>query len=137
MQNQWPAEMPVAQVRVARPTSRLEQVVRFYHEGLGLNRIGSFEGHAGYSGVMLGLPGRGYHLEFTQHAEGSPCPAPTRDNLLVLYIPDRQAIDQLVARLANLGHSPVEPENPYWKDKGVTFEDPDGWRVVLMNTSGI
>jgi catechol 2,3-dioxygenase-like lactoylglutathione lyase family enzyme len=137
MQNQWSAEMPVAQVRIARPTARLDEVVRFYREGLGLNQIGSFEGHAGYSGIMLGLPGHDYHLEFTQHEEGSPCPAPTRDNLLVLYIPDRQAIDRLVSRLASLGHSPVEPENPYWKSKGVTFEDPDGWRVVLMNTSGI
>jgi hypothetical protein len=29
-----------------------------------------------------------------------------------------------------LGHDPVEPENPYWRDD-LTFEDPDGWRVVL------
>jgi catechol 2,3-dioxygenase-like lactoylglutathione lyase family enzyme len=137
MQNQWPAGMPVAEVRLARPTDRLDEVVRFYCEGLGLKQIGSFEGHAGYSGVMLGLPGRDYHLEFTHHEAGSPCPAPTRDNLLVFYIPDLDAIGQLAARLAGLGHSPVEPENPYWKDKGVTFEDPDGWRVVLMNTSGI
>jgi catechol 2,3-dioxygenase-like lactoylglutathione lyase family enzyme len=137
MLNEWPAGMPVAEVRVARPTDRLDEVVRFYSEGLGLKQIGSFEGHAGYSGVMLGLPGRDYHLEFTHHEEGSPCPAPTRDNLLVLYIPDRRSIDRLVERLVDLGHSPVEPENPYWKDKGVTFEDPDGWRVVLMNTGGI
>jgi catechol 2,3-dioxygenase-like lactoylglutathione lyase family enzyme len=137
MQNQWPAGVPVTEVRVARPTDRLDEVVRFYRDGLGLKQIGSFEGHAGYSGVMLGLPGRDYHLEFTHHEGGSPCPAPTRDNLLVLYIPDGHAIGKLAARLISLGHSPVEPENPYWEDKGVTFEDPDGWRVVLMNTSGI
>jgi catechol 2,3-dioxygenase-like lactoylglutathione lyase family enzyme len=137
MQNQWPAGVPVTEVRVARPTDRLDEVVRFYCDGLGLKQIGSFEGHAGYSGVMLGLPGRDYHLEFTHHEGGSPCPAPTRDNLLVLYIPDGHAIGHLVARLISLGHSPVEPENPYWKDKGMTFEDPDGWRVVLMNTGGI
>ena len=137
MQNQSPAEMPFVQVRVARPTDRLDEVVRFYREGLGLKRIGSFEGHAGYSGVMLGLHGSKYHLEFTHHEEGSPCPAPTKDNLLVFYIPDRKAVDKFIAQLARLGHTPVEPENPYWKDKGVTFEDPDGWRVVLMNTNGI
>ena len=137
MQNQSPVEMPFVQVRVARPTDRLREVVRFYGEGLGLKQIGSFEGHAGYSGVMLGIPGREYHLEFTHHEEGSPCPAPTKDNLLVFYIPDREAVDQFIARLASLGHTPVEPENPYWKNEGVTFEDPDGWRVVLMNTSGI
>lgn len=133
----WPEEMPVVQVRVARPTDRLDEVVRFYRDGLGLALIGGFEGHAGYRGVMLGLPGHAYHLEFTEHEEGSACPAPSRDNLLVLYIPDRAAIDRIVARLASLGHTPAHPENPYWAERGVTVEDPDGWRVVLMNTAGI
>lgn len=133
----WPKSLPVAQVRVARPTARLDELVRFYRDGLGLEVIGSFEGHAGYNGVMLGLPGREYHLEFTSHDEGSPCPAPTKDNLLVLYIPDREAINQLTAHLNALGHFAVPPENPYWEQHGATFEDPDGWRVVLMNTSGI
>lgn len=31
-----------------------------------------------------------------------------------------------------MGYDEVEPENPYWKDKGITIEDPDGWRIVLM-----
>jgi catechol 2,3-dioxygenase-like lactoylglutathione lyase family enzyme len=137
MQEHWPEHLPAVQVRVARPTDRLEEVVRFYHDGLGLEIIGSFEGHAGYTGVMLGLPGHQYHLEFTQHEEGSPCPAPSRDNLLVFYIPDKEAIDQLVARLGVMGYTPVPPENPYWEQRGVTIEDPDGWRIVLMSTSGI
>lgn len=137
MTGHWPRTLPVTQVRVARPTARLDELVRFYRDGLGLEVIGSFEGHAGYNGVMLGLPGREYHLEFTSHDEGSPCPAPTKDNLLVLYIPDREAINQLTAHLNGLGYSAVPPENPYWEKDGTTFEDPDGWRVVLMNTSGI
>jgi catechol 2,3-dioxygenase-like lactoylglutathione lyase family enzyme len=127
----------VVQVRVARPTDRLEEVVRFYRDGLGLEVISGFEGHEGYDGVMLGLPGRDYHLEFTRHEAGRPCPAPTKDNLLVLYIPERAAVDALVERLAAQGQSPVPPENPYWREKGLTVEDPDGWRVVLMNTAGI
>ena len=129
----WPASLPVAQVRVARPTDRLVEVVQFYRDGLGLRELGSFVGHAGYDGVMLGLPDAPYHLEFTQHREGSPCPAPTADNLLVLYIPDAKAIDAVVARLGALGYPPVPPENPYWQGRGVTIADPDGWRVVLMN----
>jgi hypothetical protein len=78
----------VAAVRFARPTDRLEEVLRFYEEGLGLARIDSFADHEGYSGVMLGLPGEEVHLELTTHADGSPGPAPTRDNLLVLYLRD-------------------------------------------------
>jgi catechol 2,3-dioxygenase-like lactoylglutathione lyase family enzyme len=127
----------VAQVRIARPTDQLEAVVAFYRDGLGLREIFRFEKHAGYDGVMLGLPDSDYHLEFTQHESGSPCPAPSADNLLVLYIPDAAQFFALRARLEQLGHMPVEPENPYWRRASVTFEDPDGWRVVLCNNSGI
>jgi catechol 2,3-dioxygenase-like lactoylglutathione lyase family enzyme len=133
----WPDDLPAVQVRIARPTDRLEEVVSFYRDALGLPQLGSFEGHAGYDGVMLGLPGRAYHLEFTRHAAGSPCPAPTRDNLLVLYVEDDAALRRALDKLAAHGHTPVEPENPYWAARGHTFEDPDGWRVVLMNTPGI
>jgi len=127
----------VAQVRIARPTDQLEKVVAFYRDGLGLREIDRFQGHDGYDGVMLGLPGRTYHLEFTQSAAGSPYPAPTDDNLLVLYIPDAADYEHLCARLARLGYPSVEPANPYWRGKSTTFEDPDGWRVVLCHGSGI
>lgn len=128
----------MAQVRIARPTNKLQEVERFYCQGLGLRKLGGFERHNGYDGIMLGLPGFPYHLEFTQHEHGSPCPAPTKDNLLVLYIPDKESISQVVQRLAQIGYPEVEPENPYWKDKGaITVEDPDGWRLVLMPTQGI
>jgi catechol 2,3-dioxygenase-like lactoylglutathione lyase family enzyme len=124
----------VAAVRFARPTDTLADVLRFYEEGLGLERIDSFEDHAGYSGVMLGLPGEQVHLELTTHVEGSPGPAPTRDNLLVLYLRNRAAVAAIEERMRALGHAPVEPENPYWRDD-LTFEDPDGWRVVLRYVS--
>ncbi|CDO09900.1 VOC family protein [Mycolicibacterium cosmeticum] len=123
----------VAQIRVARPTDRLAEVQRFYAEHLGLPVIYRFEDHDGYTGVMLGLPGTEYHLEFTTHVDGSPCPAPTLDNLLVLYFHGEAAMYDVVERLAAAGHEPVEPENPYWTKVGaLTFEDPDRWRVVLV-----
>jgi len=49
----------------------LDEVVRFYHEGLGLDELSRFADHDGYTGVMLGLPGATYHLEFTTHDDGS------------------------------------------------------------------
>jgi ribosomal protein S18 acetylase RimI-like enzyme len=120
-------------VRIARPTDQLDEVVRFYRQGLGLPEIGRFDGHAGYRGVLLGLPGTQYHLEFTQHDHGSPGQAPSRDNLLVLYLDDQAQAERAAARLAALGYPRVEAENPYWTDNGaITVEDPDHWRVVLM-----
>jgi len=49
----------------------------------------------------------------------------------------RGNLARLRHRLEQLGHAAVEPENPYWLDRSVKFEDPDGWRVVLCHTIGI
>lgn len=138
VKDSWPSELPVAQVRMARPTNKLQEIEDFYCNGIGLTKIGSFEKHAGFDGVMIGLPGLPYHLEFTQHEDGSSCPTPSKENLLVLYIPEQECIRQIVERLAQMGYPEVEPGNPYWKEKRAsTIEDPDGWRLVLMPTTGI
>ncbi|MBP1949711.1 VOC family protein [Virgibacillus litoralis] len=130
-------DFSAAQVRIARPTDKFDEVIDFYEKGLGLERLTDFANPDGYTGVILGLPNAGYHLEFTKHADGSPCPAPTEDNLLVFYIPEKSKIDHVANRLHSMGYPDVPPENDYWKEKGVTIEDPDGWRIVLMNTNGI
>ncbi len=82
------------QFRIARPTDKFEEVISFYETGLGLKRIGEFHNHEGYDGVMFGLPDAEYHLEFTTHVNGSPCPAPTKDNLLVFYMPNKDEIEK-------------------------------------------
>ncbi|WP_223568879.1 VOC family protein [Agrobacterium tumefaciens] len=125
------------QVRNARPTDKLEDVVAFYRGGLGLPELARFEAHAGYDGIMLGLPGKSVHLEFTRHAEGSSCPAPSFDNLLVLYITEPDAYDRLNERMQGMGYAPLEPENPYWLERSFTYQDPDGWRVVICRETGI
>ncbi|HEY4195226.1 MAG TPA: VOC family protein [Mucilaginibacter sp.] len=125
--------MKAAQIRIARPTDRLKEVVDFYRQGLGLNMIGSFNDHDGYEGVMLGMPDASVHLEFTHHISGSPCPAPTRDNLLVFYFDTYADYQKAVDQLKNIGAKEVEPENPYWNNKSTSFEDPDAWGVVLFN----
>lgn len=116
------------EVRFARHTERLEEVVSFYRDGLGLPEIGRFEDHAGYDGVFLELPGTGAHLELTSGgAHATPLPHP--ESLLVLYVGSEEVVQELLAR----SHAePVEPANPYWAAHGVTIEDPDGFRVVLV-----
>ena len=128
-------DFTAAQVRIARPTDQFEEVIEFYKNGLGLTEIQQFKGSRGYEGVIFGLPDANYHLEFTRHIDGSPCPAPTKDNLLVFYIMDKNEIKKMTDRLQKMGYKEVEPENGYWKEQGVTIEDPDGWRIVLMNRS--
>ena len=133
----WPENIKVNQVRIARPTNKLIEIKRFYGDGIGLPVIGLFEDHDGYSGLMFGLPDSNYHLEFTQHTEEKECRAPTKDNLLVFYLPDKIDVEKIVSRLNSLGYNETASQNPYWKEHGVTIEDPDGWRIVLMNTGGI
>ncbi len=35
--------------------------------------------------------------------------------------------------MKNAGYEPVPSYNPYWDKHGVTFADPDDYRVVLQN----
>ena len=116
------------QVRVARHTERLGEVVAFYRDGIGLTEIGGFEGHDGYEGVFLAVPGTEMHLEFTAGGKHA-VPEAHPESLLVLYLGDDEAVRAIVARL---DADPVAPANPYWADHGVSFEDPDGFRVVLV-----
>jgi catechol 2,3-dioxygenase-like lactoylglutathione lyase family enzyme len=122
-------------MRVARPTDRLEEVVRFYTQGVGLTILGSFEGHEGFDGVMVGVPGAQYHLEFTCKQGHRAGRAPTADNLLVFYLPEPEAWRSAIARMSNAGYEPISSFNPYWDRQGLTYEDPDGYRVVLQNAA--
>jgi catechol 2,3-dioxygenase-like lactoylglutathione lyase family enzyme len=120
-------------LRVARPTDDIGALLRFYVDGLGLEVLASFEGHEGFDGVMLGASGAPYHLEFTRahgHVAGR---APTADHLLVFYLPEISAWTGAVARMRAAGFAPVPAFNPYWDRLGKTFEDADGYRVVLQH----
>lgn len=127
--------MTVPILRVARPSDDLDGLLRFYRDGLGLNVLYRFEGHNEFDGVMLGREGACYHFEFTRkrgHAAGR---APTQDNLLVFYHSDAAEWRAAVQRMQNAGFAPVPAFNPFWDRNGVTFEDPDGYRIVLQNAS--
>src|SRR5947208_14696481 len=109
------------QWRVARHTERLDEVVAFYRDGIGLAEIGGFRDHEGYDGVFLAGPGTGAHLELTTGG-GHGAPEPHAESLLVLYLGDEEEVQAVAARL---GVGPIPPANPYWADHGLTFEDPD------------
>jgi hypothetical protein len=120
-------------LRVARPTDNLPEVVKFYRDGLGLQILGSFSGHNNFDGVMLGRKGSPYHLEFTHQPGHKVGKAPTQDNLLVFYIPNEVEWKSAVERMENHGYRPVKSYNPWWDNGGKTFEDIDGYRVVLYH----
>lgn len=130
-----PVDLGKTHLRVARPTDDLAALVAFYRDGLGLDVLYEFRDHDGFDGVMLGREGTAHHLEFTRRAGHRAGRAPTSDNLLVFYLPDEAEWRAAIARLERAGHQPVKAFNPYWDRRGRTFEDPDGYRVVLQNAS--
>jgi catechol 2,3-dioxygenase-like lactoylglutathione lyase family enzyme len=124
-----------AHFRVARPTDHLAEVVRFYRDGLGFEELGHFEDHDGFDGVMLGHRGHSYHLEFTRKRDSPAGRAPSQDHLLVFYLPEDRVWADAITRMQTHGYEPVPSFNPYWDRHGRTFEDPDGYRVVLQNAA--
>lgn len=121
--------------RAARPTDRLAEVTTFYCEALGFERLASFQDHDGFDGDVLGYPGASWHLEFV-HERGGPAAgvAPSEEHLLALYFAMPSEYDAAVARAEAAGARPVPAHNPYWDRIGRTYADPDGYRVVLVNS---
>lgn len=121
-----------ATLRIARPSDDLEALIPFYRDGLGLEVLFRFEDHEGFDGVMLGRTGAPYHFEFTRAHGHRAGRAPTQDNLVVFYIAEEQRWREAIERMRQAGFAPVASFNPYWDRQGRTFEDPDGYRVVLQ-----
>ena len=122
-------------LRVARPSDNLEPLLAFYRDGLGLEVLYRFEDHDGFDGIMLGSREAPYHFEFTKahgHVAGR---APTQDNLLVFYLSSRDEWQAAVDRMQAAGFPAVPAFNAYWDQHGRTFEDPDGYRIVIQNAS--
>lgn len=120
-------------LRIARPVTDLERTKAMYCSGLGLRLIGSFENHDGFDGIMLGDPLSAYHFEFTRCREDPVAPTPTHEDLIVLYIAEPAEWTLRCTAMMTAGFTCVDSFNPYWDRDGQTFEDADGYRVVLQN----
>ena len=114
--------------RVARPTRDLARAIVFYRDVLGFPNTGGFRDHDGYDGTFFALPGGG-ELELTA---GPARPEPWSDeDLLVLYVADRAALQHWVDTMHANDVASVQAANPYWNRLGLTVLDPDGYRVVI------
>jgi hypothetical protein len=122
------------QVRVARPTSAFAAAVAFYRDLVRLPVLGEFEDHAGFSGVIFGVPDASQQLELVSHGDTEP--SPTTEDQLVLYLGSAAAVRTVADRLEAGGFEPQNPANPYWTADGTRcFVDPDGYWLVLSPSS--
>jgi hypothetical protein len=120
-------------LRIARPVSSLSTAKALYCTGLGLSVIGSFEDHEGFDGVILGQPGSNYHFEFTSCRSHPVPPGPTQEDLAVFYIAAASEWQAACSNMLAAGFRQVTSFNPYWDLRGRTYEDHDGYRIVLEN----
>jgi catechol 2,3-dioxygenase-like lactoylglutathione lyase family enzyme len=118
-------------LRIARPVRDLERSAEMYSRGLELHLLGRFFNHQGFDGVMLGRPGATYHFEFTFSSLHPVAPQPTVEDLVVLYFPDRAEWEAACARMLAANFAEVPPFNPYWNQRGRTYQDADGYRTVF------
>jgi len=118
-------------MRIARPVEDIGNSLHFYVELLGLQHLGGFDDHAGYSGAFVGIEGADWHIEFTSQDGGSAVGAPTDEDLLVLYLSVEQ-LHAAAARLVDAGVPTLRHENPYWAQvNAVVFRDSDRYLLVL------
>ncbi|GAA2151437.1 VOC family protein [Kitasatospora kazusensis] len=121
-------------IRVARPSRDLAAAERFYVQGLGLDVLWRTTEHipGEHDLLMVGPAGGAWHFELTRDPEHPLDPAPTVDDLFVLYL-GAPVEDALLDRLLAAGGTRVAAHNPYWDRYGVTVTDPDGYRLVLCS----
>ncbi len=118
-------------LRIARPVSDLARAADMYSRALGFQVLGRFQDHDGFDGVILGLPEATYHFEFTRSRHTAVRPSPTVEDLAVFYLPEPAEWQATCARMLAAGFKQVAASNPYWEVRGRTYEDVDGYRVVL------
>lgn len=125
---------PSHPIRVARPSRDLERAERFWVDGLGLEVLyrADQDAEGGHALLMVGWPGAAWHLELAGDPEGETPPAPTDEDLLVLYVGDTIE-PAVVDRLVRAGGIVVAARNPYWRRWRITIADPDGYRLVLSH----
>ncbi len=122
-------------LRVARPTDHLAAITTMYTQGLCLSVLAQFLDHDGFDGTILGAHEDRYQIEFTTRPGQHVGRAPTAEHLLVFYVPDRVEWETSCERMIAAGFRSVSSANPYWDVRGRTFEDLDGYRVVLQNSA--
>jgi hypothetical protein len=122
-------------LRVVRPTDRLEAIAEMYVRGLGFTVLAQFTDHEGFDGRILGHADEAYHLEFTCRRGHPVTDAPSKDHLLVFYVAVAGTWQESCASMIAAGFCRVPSYNPYWDRSGLTFEDLDGYRVVLQNSA--
>ena len=120
-------------LRIARPVTDVQRTSDMYCRGLALQVLASFRDHDSFDGIMVGPADADYHLEFTCSRQHPITASPTPEDLLVFYYPSQSDWRRACEQMETAGFQTVGSFNPYWSARGRTYQDADGYRVVLQN----
>ncbi len=120
-------------LRVVRPTDNLATIVPMYVGGLGFTVLAQFTDHEGFDGAILGHPQQPVPLRVHRAAWSPRGHGADQGQSPGLLPAGRQRVGDTLHADARAGFRAVPSNNPYWDRQGRTFEDVDGYRVVLQN----
>ena len=69
-------------------------------------------------------------MEFTQSDE-TPNSKFDEDDALVFYPKTQKSYDEILGNLKKFEVPVLEAKNPYWRDKGICFEDCDLYKIIV------
>ncbi|MDV7103410.1 glyoxalase [Vibrio sp. TH_r3] len=122
-----------AVLRVARMTDNLVEISDMYKKALGFDVLSEYKDEDGFDAIVLGHKNHSYHLEFTTKPESSDKDFQVADTYMVFYMPDTREWEWVCRSMIEAGFKYVEARNPYWKRVGKTYEDIEGYRIVIQN----
>lgn len=116
--------------RIARHTDNLENIIEFYIEIFGLEKLGEFNNHDGYDGVFLGKNNHSWHLEFTKSNKTAQHTF-DEDDILVFYPSTNEEFKKIETAIKSQHIAEYIPQNPYWTENGIMIKDPDGYNIII------
>lgn len=117
----------------------LEQAVRFYRDGLGLQTTGIVGTEFAYGAVAFfdlqaGLRLAIWPRESISHDTGLPVSDPSPTDFTIGHnVGSREEVDEVMAQAERAGATIVQPGHPtFWGGYAGYFQDPDGhlWEAV-------
>ncbi|OIQ21656.1 MAG: prolyl endopeptidase [Flavobacterium sp. MedPE-SWcel] len=119
-------------LRVARHTNNLDEIIIFYKNILSLEVLGSFENHDNYDGVFIGNKNMNWHLEFTKSNEVIDHQF-NDDDILVFYPPTSSIYNKIIENINKHKIKVLKAKNPYWHKNGILIQDPDGYNIIISD----
>jgi prolyl oligopeptidase len=114
-------------------TDNLSAVSAMYQKALGFEVLTQYEDEDGFDSIVLGHRNHNYHIEFTNRPTEKPKAFEIADTYMVFYLPCSRDWEWACRAMIESGFTYVDARNPYWKRVGKTYQDIEGYRVVIQN----